>query len=98
VRPLPAHDPGERELASWIVNDGDRVEADAAHVLEVYAAEARASRSVQWLTGAMFEERPRRRALGMTVEDARRPRPPTRSSPSTTTAEAPVSRPMKTFT
>lgn len=70
IRPLPAQDAGERALAMWLLEAGDRGEADAMHVVAVYAAEARAIRSVQWLTGGMFEERSRRRALGMTTADA----------------------------
>lgn len=72
VRPLPVQDSGERALAMWLLEAGDRGEDDAMHVISVYAAEARATRSVQWVTGGMFEERSRRRALGMTTADAAR--------------------------
>lgn len=72
VRPLLAQDPGERALAMRIREAPDlaRAEADIDHVLAIYAAEARLPPgSVQWLTGAMFEERSYRRALGMTLAD-----------------------------
>ena len=76
ARPLPAHDPGERALAMRLVDAGPNglqaAIADARHAMAVVAAEARATRSVQWLTGALFEDRSWRRAIGMTLDDARR--------------------------
>ncbi len=44
------------------------------HALACLEAEARASRTVQWLTGAAFEHRSWRRLLGMTAADAARPK------------------------
>lgn len=76
-RPLPAHDPGERALALRIRDQNANLQvlvADARHVMAVAKAEAIATSSVQWLTGALFEDRSYRRALGMTLEDATRPR------------------------
>lgn len=76
-RPLLAQDPGERALAMLITaSSGDhaRVAADARHAIAVASAEAVRDRSLQWLTGVIFEERPYRRLVGMTVEEARRQR------------------------
>lgn len=72
VRPLHPQDPGERGLLARQLEGAS--EADIAHVLDVAELEARTQRTVQWLTGAIFEERSWRRALGMTREDAGRPR------------------------
>ena len=83
VRPLHPFDAGTRALASRIREaqiaklDGDRIEADLNHVVDVIVTEARATKSVQWLTGAVFEERAYRRALGMTLDDAKRAQPRT---------------------
>ena len=76
LRPLHPMDPGERALGMRIRESSspERAAADIDHVLEVAATEARASGSGQWLTSAMFEERSWRRALGMSLEDAARPR------------------------
>jgi len=80
VRPLLAQDPGERELALRLAEVGsgglqDAI-ANARHVMAMAAAEARRPPgSVQWLTGVMFEARSWRRALGMTLADARRAGP-----------------------
>jgi len=73
ARPLPVFDPGLAELAARIQEAGDRAEADIDHVLAVYAAEARAKRTVAWLTGSMFRADKWSLALGMTLDDARRP-------------------------
>lgn len=74
ARPLPAiGDPGEAALASRLATAGeqlDSVVADARHVIAVAVAEARAKRTVQWLTGALFEATSWRHALGMTLADA----------------------------
>lgn len=81
ARPLPAiGDPGELALIQRMAEPGadpDRVMADARHVIAVAASEATREdvRSVQWLTGSLFENRSWRRALGMTVADAKRARP-----------------------
>lgn len=80
VRALHPMDAGTRALslrireASLAKLDAKRIEGDLNHVLDVVAAEARATKSVQWLTGGVFEERAFRRALGMTIADAQRPR------------------------
>lgn len=80
ARPLPAvGDQGERALALRLAGarddrERDELVANAHHAIAVAVAEARATRSVQWLTGALFEDRSWRRAIGMTVEDASRPR------------------------
>lgn len=95
ARPLPAvGDPGERALAMRFVEAGAAgvpgVVADARHAMAVVAAEARRDKSVQWLTGALFEERSWRRAIGMTVEDAARERaPPARGGGSPVRPEQP---------
>lgn len=96
VRALHPMDAGTRALtlrireASLAKLDAKRIEDDLNHVIEVIAAEARATRSVQWLTGAVFEERAYRRALGMTLDDARRPRtPPTGNGPRPAKPEQP---------
>lgn len=82
ARPLAVHDPGERELACRLVEAGpgqlESAVDNARHVIAVAATEARRKRTVQWLTGAMFEARPWRRALGMTIADADRPDPKAR--------------------
>lgn len=75
IRPLHPMDAGTRALGMRIREaslklDAERIEADLNHVLDVVATEARTTRSVQWLTGGIFEERPYRRALGMTLDDA----------------------------
>ncbi len=79
IRPLPTiGDPGERALADRLVSAGPggipAVIADARHAMAVVAAEARRDRSVQWLTGMLFEGRSWQRALGMSVGDAKRQR------------------------
>ncbi len=76
ARPLHFQDPGERELGCRLRESEsvDVGEANAEHVLAIAAAEARTTKSVQWLTGAVFGDRSWRRALGMTVDDAKRPR------------------------
>lgn len=74
ARPLPAFDPGLAELAARILEGGDRAAADVRHVLKVYVAEARAKRTVEWLTGSMFRADKWGRALGMTLDDATRSR------------------------
>lgn len=79
IRPLPAiGDPGERALADRLVAAGPGgipgVIADARHCMAVVSAEARRDRSVQWLTGMLFEGRSWQRALGMSVGDAKRQR------------------------
>jgi hypothetical protein len=82
ARPLAVHDPGERELACRLVEAGpgqlESAVDNARHVIAVAATEARRKRTVQWLTGAMFEARPWRRALGMTIADADRRDPKAR--------------------
>lgn len=75
ARPLPAQDPGERELASLLAcGDLERTSADARHAIAMAVLEARRDRSVQWLTGGIFHERTFRRLVGMTEADATRPR------------------------
>lgn len=75
VRDLHPHDAGRRALAMRIREAVDakrepaQIGADLNHVLDVFVAEARHTRSVQWLTGGMFEDRSFRRALGMTLAD-----------------------------
>lgn len=70
VRPLPAFDPGERELAARILEAGSRAEADVDHVLAIARAEALGKGTVQYLTGSLFGANSWRRALGMTLDDA----------------------------
>lgn len=72
ARPLHPQDPGERALADR-QRDGAS-EADIVHVLDLAAAEARTEGTVRWLTGSLFEEKQWRRLLGMTIEDAQKPR------------------------
>lgn len=81
ARPLPVQDPGERELASLLANSQDieRITTDVRHAIAMAVLEARRDRSVQWLSGAMFQERSFRRLVAMTAEDATRPRQPARS-------------------
>jgi hypothetical protein len=86
IRPLPAiGDPGERALALRLLEAGpggiQGVLEDARHAMAVAAAEARRDRTVQWLTGALFEDRSWRRAIGMTIEDAMRERAPSKPAP-----------------
>lgn len=87
IRALHPMDAGTRALSMRIREaqlaklDAKRIEGDLNHVLDVVAAEARATKSVQWLTGAVFEERAFRRALGMTIADAQKPRGPTNNRP-----------------
>lgn len=85
-RPLPAFSDRElsdriREAAVEAKHDLARVEQDIDHVLAVREAEALVKGSVEWLTGGMFEERSWRRALGQTLQDARRRLPPRPSEP-----------------
>lgn len=77
-RPLAAQDPGERALAMLLVGAGEALDAtvaDVRHAIAIAAAEARRDRSLQWLTGVIFDERNFRRLAATTLEDARRPRP-----------------------
>jgi len=77
-RPLGVQDPGERALAMLLVGAGEALDATAAdvrHAIAIAAAEARRDRSLQWLTGVIFDERNFRRLAATTLEDARRPRP-----------------------
>lgn len=81
ARPLPAQDPGERELSSLLAGgDLDRVTVDVRHAIAMAVLEAQRDRSVQWLTGGIFSERQFRRLVGMTPEDAMRQRSPPRGS------------------
>jgi len=93
ARPLLAQDPGERELALRLAEagpDGLQVAvANARHAMAVVAAESRRDRSVQWLTGALFSERSWRRAVGATIEDAKRPRAEKRAAPGQPPARSP---------
>jgi len=96
LRPLHPMDPGNRAL-SMRIREADSVEravADLDHVLAVYLAEAEASTppTAQWLTGAMFEERSYRRALGMSVADASKPRASPRGRGNEHRPEEPVRR------
>lgn len=77
-RPLGVQDPGERALAMLLVGAGEAIDATAAdvrHAIAIAAAEARRDRSLQWLTGVIFDERNFRRLAATTLEDARRARP-----------------------
>jgi hypothetical protein len=82
-RKLMAFDPGERALGVRLRdarNDAELelVAQQARKAIAVIAAEARASRSVEWLTGSVFEsDRSWRRAVGKSLADAKRP-PPSR--------------------
>lgn len=75
ARPLHPQDPGERELADRILESGDKAAENIDHVIAVAEAEAIARGTVQWLTGSLFGEKSWRRALGMTVDDAKRAGP-----------------------
>lgn len=78
ARPLMAQDPGEISLATLLATAGDQLEETATtalHVVAIAEAEARRDRSLQWLTGVIFEPRNFRRLAAMSLEDARRARP-----------------------
>lgn len=79
VQPLMTFDPGERALASRLALalDLDGLEAvveQARHVIAVAECEATRddNRSVQWLTGVIFEEKNWRTAAGKSLDDAKR--------------------------
>lgn len=76
VRDLHVMDQGRRQLSMRLRECPSLAEAEesVAHVLAVISAEARASRTVQWLSGSAFEERSWRTAIAKTVADAARPR------------------------
>jgi hypothetical protein len=82
--PLLAFDPGRTELAMQLSladahGNLELLERQARHAIAIAAAEARRDRSLQWLTGAIFAERNFRRLVGMSLEDAARPRGPVAS-------------------
>lgn len=78
-RKLMAFDPGERALGTRLADARNETELEliaqqARKAIAVIAAEARASRSVEWLTGSVFEsDKSWRRAIGKSLEDAKRP-------------------------
>lgn len=84
-RKLLAFDRGEEALAMRLLGARDPAELkliaqQARHAIAVIAAEARESKSVQWLTGSVFEsDRAWRRAAGRSLEEVGRkpaaPRP-----------------------
>jgi hypothetical protein len=82
VRPVHFQDPGRTALGMRLRESEslDVAKENAEHVLAVLAAEARNQRTVQWITGAAFDERSWRRALGMTLADTARQRSGPRSS------------------
>lgn len=78
AQPLLAFDPGETALAARIAatrSEGEirEIASQARHAIACAKAEALRDdrRSVQWLTGVIFEDRNWRRFAGMTLEDAR---------------------------
>lgn len=79
VQPLLAHDPGRADLASLLAEaarSGARHVAvgQARHAIAAAGAEAVASRDTKWLTGAIFTPNNLRRLVGMSLEEAQRPR------------------------
>lgn len=52
----------------------EQAKADAEHVIAVRVAEAESKRTVQWLSGGMFSGRQLQTAMGMTVDDVRKPK------------------------
>jgi len=76
TRALHPQDRGRTELQMRMLEAGpDRAEADVDHVLRVLEAEARRSRSVEWVSGGAFGETSWRRKLAMTPTDAARTAP-----------------------
>jgi hypothetical protein len=103
AEPLDMFDPGERALAERFASA--RMHGEAAlqatvaqgrHVIAVAKAEALREdrRSVEWLTGVIFEGRNWRRAAGMTLADAQQPR----AGPKGSAARAPHQPPARKLT
>lgn len=71
--PRHLHDmlPGRVALADRLRESGPRAREDAYHVLAVAEAEARASRSLRWFGGSIFEPKAWAVKLGMSTTDAR---------------------------
>lgn len=70
--PRVLHDqlPGRRALAERLRESGDHARDDADHVLAICEAEARASGSMQWFAGCMFEPKSWAFKLALTLADA----------------------------
>lgn len=79
---LMAFDPGEKALGARLAEARDMAELEliagqARKAIAIITAEARAASppTIQWITGAMFEnDRVWRHALGKSLQDAARPR------------------------
>lgn len=77
-RPLLAQDPGETKLALLLRGAGgelDQVAGAVRNAIAVAAAEAVRDQKLEWLTGAIFEDRNFRRLAAGDPKAASRPRP-----------------------
>jgi len=98
AQPLMAFDPGEEALAMRLLRARDQGElgliaSQARHAIAVLAAEARVARSVEWMTGSVFDsDRSWRRAIGKTLEDASRG---ARAGPRSSAERAPPPEPVR---
>lgn len=71
----PVHRMGilERELTARLTESGPEAATNLRHVLAIAEADAREAKSVEFLTGAIFDEKPWRRKLGKRLADTKRP-------------------------